>query len=37
MRSQASSMLLERDPRNVWLARGPRFRADAEVVRSEDL
>lgn len=31
--SQASAELLERDPRNIWLARGPRFRADAEVVR----
>lgn len=31
--SQASAELIERDPRNVWLARGPRFRADAEVVR----
>jgi len=31
--SKASSVLLERDPRNHWLARGPRFRADAEVVR----
>lgn len=31
--SQASPDLLTRDPRNVWLARGPRFRADAEVVR----
>jgi hypothetical protein len=31
--SQASAELLASDPRNVWLARGPRFRADAEVVR----
>ena len=31
--SEVSAELLERDPRNVWLARGPRFRADAEVVR----
>ncbi len=31
--SHASSELLASDPRNVWLARGPRFRADAEVVR----
>jgi hypothetical protein len=31
--SWANSKLLQRDPRNVYLARGPRFRAEAEVVR----
>src|SRR5581483_3394455 len=31
--SKASAQQLERDPHNRWLARGPRFRADAEVVR----
>ena len=31
--SYAAPELLQQDPRNVWLARGPRFRAEAEVVR----
>jgi hypothetical protein len=31
--SNCSAELLARDPQNRWLARGPRFRAEAEVVR----
>jgi len=31
--SRANPDLLERDPKNRWLTRGPRFRCDAETVR----
>jgi hypothetical protein len=35
--SRVTPEQLQSDPRNRWLARGPRFRADAEVVRDTAL
>lgn len=32
-RSEVTPALLEKDPSNRWLSRGPRFRVDAEVVQ----
>lgn len=35
--SETSSHKLEIDPNNIWLARGPRFRLEAEMVRDQAL
>ena len=35
--SEVATEMLERDPQNIFLARGPRFRLDAEMVRDSAL
>ena len=35
--SRATSEILKKDPDNQWLARGPRYRIDAEMIRDQAL